>query len=96
MTLFKLPLLLYVKNWASFYHFYFHLSFRKVLCESVLFFIIKVFHKDVLSSIIICRHLSLTYYTQMYCKKADYYLAKLAALRQVSVRHVKETNKGLN
>ena len=63
IKLFKLHILLYVKNWATFHHF-FHLSFSKVLYESVLFFIIKVLYKDVLLSIITCRHLLLTYHTQ--------------------------------
>ena len=64
-----------MKNWATFHHF-FHLSFRKVLYESVLFFIIKVPYEYVLLSIITCRHLSLTYHTQKYFIKAFYYLAK--------------------
>ena len=42
----------------------------------VLFFIIKVPCEDVLLSIITCRHLLLTYHTQMYFIKASYYLAK--------------------
>ena len=61
IKLFKLHILLYVKNWATFHHF-FHLSFPKVLCENVLFFIIIVLHKDVLLSIITCRDLLLTYH----------------------------------
>ena len=55
---------------------FFHLSFRKVLYESVLFFIIKVPYEDFLLSTITCRHLSLTYHTQKYFIKAYYYLAK--------------------
>ena len=74
IKLFKLHILLYVKNWATFHHF-FHLSFSKVLYESVLFFIIKVLYKDVLLSIITCHHLLLTYHTQKYFIKA-YCLAK--------------------
>ena len=75
IKLFKLHILLYVKNWATFHHF-FHLSFSIVLYESVLFFIIKVLYKDVLLSIITCRHLLLTYHTQKYFIKAYYCLAK--------------------
>ena len=75
IKLFKLHLLLYVKNWATFHHF-FHLSFRKVLYENVLSFIIKVPYEDILLSIITCRHLSLTYHTQKYFIKAFYCLAK--------------------
>ena len=45
---------------------YLHLSFLKVFYERVLSFIIKVPYKDVLLSVITCRHLSMTYYTQMY------------------------------
>ena len=74
IKLFKLHILLYVKNWATFHHF-FHLSFSKVLYESVLFFIIKVLYKDVLLSIITCRHFLLTY-TQKHFIKAWYCLAK--------------------
>ena len=75
IKLFKFHLLLYVKNWPTFHHF-FHLSFRKVLNESVLFFIVNVPYEDVLLSIINCRHLSLTYHTQKYFIKAYYYQAK--------------------
>ena len=56
--------------------FIFHLSFPKVLYKSVLLSVIKVPYKRVLSSIITCRHLSLTYHTQKYFIKAFYYLAK--------------------
>ena len=68
-------LLLYVKNWVTFYHF-FHLSFPKALYKSVLLFIIKVPYKSVLLSIITCHPLSLTYHTQNYFIKAFFYLAK--------------------
>ena len=44
IKLFKLHLLLYVKNWPTFHHF-FHLSSWKVLNESVLFFIVKYLMK---------------------------------------------------
>ena len=68
ITLFKFHLLLHVKNWATFHHFFFfHLSF---------FFIIRVPYEDVLLTIITCRHLSLPYHTQKYFIKAYYYLAQ--------------------
>ena len=78
IKLFKLHLLLYVKNCATFHHFFFffHLSFPKVLYKSVLLSIIKVPYKSVLLSTITCLHLSLTYHTQKYFIKAFSYLAK--------------------
>ena len=74
MNLFKLHLLLYVKNWATFHHF-FSLIIPKSTSwkRSIVYY--KSTLKSVLLSIITFRHLSLTY-TQKYFIKAFYDLAK--------------------
>ena len=66
ITLFRLCLLLYVKNWATVHHCFFHLSFPKVLHKSVLLSIIKVPYKSAILSIITCHHLS---YPNVLCKR---------------------------
>ena len=58
ITLFRLCLLLYVKNWVTVHHCFFHLSFPKVLHKSVILSIIKVPYKSAILSIITCHHLS--------------------------------------
>ena len=74
MNLFKLHLLLYVKNWATFHHFFSLIIPKSTLWKrSIVYY--KSTLKSVLLSIITFRHLSLTY-TQKYFIKAFYYLAK--------------------
>ena len=76
IKLFKLYLLHYVENWATF-HLFFHLSFPKVLYKSVLLSIVKVpFESDPLS-FITCRHL-LAYHTENYFIKVFYLSSKNA------------------
>ena len=78
----KLHLLLYMNNWATFHHFFFHLSYPKVLYESVL-----------LSSknVALCKLSIIYYYLSPLIIDLSFPKAysKCVLLCSVSVKHVK-------
>ena len=83
IKLFKLHLLLYVKNWVTYHHLfftyhsqmYFIKAFYCLLRPSIKKYLIKTIYY-LFFPIITCRHLLLTYHTKKYFIKAFYYLAK--------------------